>query len=80
MDPWAEADWLDRFRATARGRTTLLITHRLTTAMRADLICVLSEGELVESGSHDALLELGGLYAQVWKRQAESADPVFAIA
>ena len=70
MDPWAEADWLDHFRTTAAGCTSLLITHRLTTAMRADLICVIADGEIVESGSHGELIERRGLYAQSWERQA----------
>ena len=69
MDPWAEAEWIDRFRSLARGRTAILITHRLTTAMRADEIHVLSDGGVVESGSHEELLRLGGLYAQSWARQ-----------
>jgi ATP-binding cassette subfamily B protein len=73
MDPWAEADWIDRFRSLARGRTAILITHRLTTAMRADEIHVLSEGRVVESGSHEELLRLGGLYAQSWARQERSS-------
>ncbi len=69
MDPWAEADFMGRFRALAAGRTAILITHRLTTAMRADTIHVVSEGEVVESGTHDELLVRGGLYAQSWLEQ-----------
>ena len=72
MDPWAEADWLDHFRATAAGCTSLLITHRLTTAMRADLICVIVNGDIAESGSHGDLIERRGLYAQSWERQTRS--------
>jgi ATP-binding cassette subfamily B protein len=73
MDPWAEADWLDRFRTLAHGRTAILITHRLTTAMRADEIHVISEGRVVESGAHEELLRRGGLYAQSWTRQEISS-------
>jgi ATP-binding cassette subfamily B protein len=73
MDPWAEAEWIDRFRSLAHGRTAILITHRLTTAMRADEIHVFSEGRVVESGSHEELLRRGGLYAQSWARQESSA-------
>jgi ATP-binding cassette subfamily B protein len=72
MDPWAEAEWIDRFRSLAHGRTAILITHRLTTAMRADEIHVFSEGRVVESGSHEDLLRRGGLYAQSWARQESS--------
>jgi ATP-binding cassette subfamily B protein len=69
MDSWAEADWLQRFRVLARGRTVLLISHRFTTAMHADTIHVMCEGRIVESGSHHQLLGLAGLYAQSWAAQ-----------
>lgn len=78
MDPWAEADWLDRLRDHARGRTTVIITHRLTTAMRADLICVMIDGDIAESGSHEQLLKHGGTYAKSWERQTQSSVPARA--
>lgn len=71
MDPWAEASWLERFRNVCARRTAVLITHRLTTAMRADVIHVMADGRIVESGSHDELLENGGLYAQSWATQRD---------
>jgi len=69
LDPWAEADWLERFRQLALGRTSIIITHRFTTAMHADVIHVMDRGRIVESGSHQRLLALGGLYAESWSRQ-----------
>ena len=69
MDPWAEFDWLERFRTLANGRTALVITHRFTLAMRADIIHVMRDGRIVESGSHDQLLAQNGLYAQSWTAQ-----------
>lgn len=69
MDSWAEADWLDRFSTLTKERTTVLITHRFTTAMRADIIHVMDRGEIVESGSHSQLLALNGRYATSWNRQ-----------
>lgn len=72
MDSWAEADWMDRFRSLIAGRTALLITHRFSTAMRADIVHVMDQGQVVESGTHDELLALDGRYAQSWKKQMES--------
>jgi len=66
MDPWAEADWLARFRELAAGRTVLIITHRFSTARFADVIHVMNEGRIVESGTHEQLLQAGGRYAQGW--------------
>ena len=70
MDPWAEADWLARFRSLAANRTAVVITHRFTTAMHADVIHVMSGGRVVESGSHEELVGSGGLYSQSWLAQA----------
>lgn len=70
MDSWAEAEWLERFRSLVAGRTTLVITHRFTTAMRADVIHVMEAGRIVESGTHAELLALNGRYAQSWRAQA----------
>jgi ATP-binding cassette subfamily B protein len=74
LDPWAEADWLERFRQLAFGRTALIITHRFTTAMHADVIHVMDRGRIVESGSHQRLIDQNGLYAQSWSRQIASTD------
>jgi ATP-binding cassette subfamily B protein len=73
LDPWAEADWLERFRTLAAGRTSIIITHRFTTAMHADVIHVMDRGRIIESGSHQRLLEQSGLYAESWSRQISSA-------
>jgi ATP-binding cassette subfamily B protein len=69
MDSWAEQDWLGRFRALTEGRTALMITHRFTTAMHADIIHVLDKGRVVESGTHAELVALGGAYATSWTAQ-----------
>ena len=72
MDPWAEADWMKRFRQLVAGRTALIITHRFTTAMFADAIHVMTDGRIVESGGHEELLARGGMYAQGWASQMGS--------
>jgi ABC-type multidrug transport system fused ATPase/permease subunit len=58
------------------SRTTLVIAHRVSTVQDADLIVVLEEGEIVEQGSHDELVDFGGIYADMYQRQhlAEELD------
>jgi ATP-binding cassette subfamily B protein/subfamily B ATP-binding cassette protein MsbA len=56
-----------------RQHTVLVIAHRLSTIVKADLICVLDKGQIVEKGSHQDLLDRKGIYAGLWKQQAYSA-------
>ena len=77
MDSWSEADWFERFRELAQGRTAILITHRFTIAKRADIIHVMQAGRIIESGSHADLLAQGGHYAQSWISQTQ-VQPEFA--
>ncbi len=71
MDPWAEADWLQRFQDLAQGRTGIIITHRFTTARFADIIHVMDQGRIVESGTHDELLLQNSRYAESWRQQLQ---------
>ena len=57
--------------AAARGRTTLVIAHRLSTVMNADEIIVLDQGHIVERGHHTDLLARGGAYARMWQLQQQ---------
>ncbi len=73
MDSWSEMEWFERIRAHADGRTIIIITHRFTVAMRADIIQVMDEGRIVESGTHSQLIAIRGLYANSWTAQMEAA-------
>jgi len=73
MDAWAEAEWFARFRAVAAGCTVLLISHRLTTTMHADVIHVMRGGRIIESGSHSDLLIQRGRYREAWESQNAKA-------
>ena len=57
--------------AVCKGRTTLMIAHRLSTARQSDVILVLDKGTVVEQGSHDELLAQKGMYATMWRHQME---------
>lgn len=57
-----------------KGRTTIIIAHRLSTVMDADTIVVMHQGEIKEVGSHHELLKTEGLYANMWHRQAEGSQ------
>jgi ATP-binding cassette subfamily B protein len=76
MDSWAEQDWLGRFRALTAGKTALMITHRFTTAMHADVIHVLDKGRVLESGTHKELVARGGAYASSWAAQMQEIGKV----
>jgi ATP-binding cassette subfamily B protein len=70
LDARAEAALFDRIRELQRGRTVILISHRFSSVRSADRIHVLHEGDVVESGSHDELMALGGRYAELYALQA----------
>jgi ATP-binding cassette subfamily B protein len=74
MDPWAEAAWIERFRMMSSDRTAIVITHRFSLAMCADLIYVMKAGQIVESGSHHELLRQRGFYAQSWQAQTRTEE------
>jgi ATP-binding cassette subfamily B protein len=69
MDPLAEAKFMQQDRA---GKTSILISHRLSNIRHADLILVLDEGQLVEQGTHEALIAKDGLYARLFNTQASA--------
>jgi ABC-type transport system involved in Fe-S cluster assembly fused permease/ATPase subunit len=73
LDSHTEKEIQDALDRVSRGRTTLVIAHRLSTVIGADEIIVLDQGMIVERGSHQRLLAAGGLYASMWSRQREAA-------
>ena len=70
VDTETERRILDGLHDFLRERTTILVAHRLTTVQEADLIVVLDEGRVVETGDHASLIARGGLYADLFQRQA----------
>lgn len=70
LDPRSEKEVFDAFARMSRGRTTLLITHRLGSVLMADRVLVMKQGRLIEDGTHAELLSRGGEYAELWQLQA----------
>lgn len=71
LDPISERLIKDALAKFMKGRTTIVIAHRLSTVMHADKIVVISHGKVVEQGTHKELLELGGSYANLYSKQFE---------
>ncbi|WP_445425090.1 ABCB family ABC transporter ATP-binding protein/permease [Alishewanella sp. HL-SH06] len=71
LDSLAEQSIVAAMREVAKQHTSVVIAHRLSTITDADCILVLRQGELIEQGSHQQLLDLAGEYAQMWQQQAK---------
>jgi ATP-binding cassette subfamily B protein len=74
LDVRGEAEIFDRILAATRHTTTILISHRFSTVRHADRICVLEHGKVVELGSHEELMALGGRYRTMFELQASRFD------
>ncbi|MEC0331856.1 ABC transporter ATP-binding protein/permease [Paenibacillus macerans] len=72
LDPFAEASLYENFANLSKGKTTILISHRLSSCVNADLILVMREGKIVEQGKHEELLAQNGYYAKMFLLQANS--------
>ncbi|WP_210316380.1 ABC transporter ATP-binding protein [Devosia oryzisoli] len=70
LDAKAEAEVFSRFKGLATGKTAVIISHRFSTVRMADRILVLDNGAILEAGSHEELLALGGRYAELFELQA----------
>ena len=67
MDAWAEREWISRFQNLSKGKTSVVITHRFSTAMYADKIFVVDEGKIIEEGTHEELMSSDTLYSSTLK-------------
>ncbi|HEX3208772.1 MAG TPA: ABC transporter ATP-binding protein [Geminicoccaceae bacterium] len=79
LDSEAERVVQAALRRLMHGRTTVVIAHRLSTVIRADLIAVVEAGRVVETGTHHALLARGGSYAQLYERQFADQGPLPSV-
>lgn len=70
LDSEVEAAIQEALDLAMQGKTVLAIAHRLSTIARMDRIIVMDQGRIVEDGTHDSLLQAGGLYARYWNRQS----------
>src|SRR5207244_8304190 len=70
LDVRGEAEIFERLLAATRHCTTILISHRFSTVRHADRICVLEHGRVIELGTHDELMALGGRYRTMFELQA----------
>jgi len=72
LDYKTEVEVVESLNDLAKGRTTLMIAHRLTSVKNADKIIVLDQGRVAEEGSHDELLaRSGSIYSQLWNNQLD---------
>jgi ATP-binding cassette subfamily C protein CydC len=74
LDPVTEREVMQSIRELMRGRTTLIITHRLVGLEDADEILVLQSGRVVERGRHARLIEANGVYRRMWDLQNQVLD------
>lgn len=78
VDAYTEEKILTRLRKELRGRTSLIVSHRISAVRDADLICVMNQGRITERGTHDELLRLGGEYAALYEQELRQDEAAVA--
>ena len=76
IDSYTELQIQEALKVLLKGRTGLVIAHRLATIRNADRILVLQNGSLIEQGNHDQLMKLGGLYARLYNMNYAGFDDI----
>lgn len=71
-DPDNEVKVQEAFSRLSKGKTVIMVAHRLSSVTNADCICVLKDGEIVETGNHESLTKQNGIYAHMWKEYNQS--------
>ncbi len=69
VDTYTEEEILGRLKGVMRERTSIIVSHRVSTVRHADLILVLERGRVIERGTHDDLVRLDGFYAELYRKQ-----------
>ena len=72
IDLVEESAVYEKFLQMVKGKTAVIVTHRLASARLPDRILVMEKGRIAEAGTHEELLAAGGLYSRMWKAQAEN--------
>src|SRR5262249_37281456 len=79
LDTVSEAIVFDALHRLMEGKTCIVVTHRLATILKADVIFVLKDGKIVERGTHDQLLARGGMYQELYETQFRRQESLTAI-
>ena len=72
VDAIKEQEILRNLKKESKGKTSIIISHRITTIKKADYIIILDKGKIIEEGTHESLLKIKGVYADINKNQSQS--------